>query len=236
VNFLQLAQRLHRETGRSGSGPASITGASNEHLRLFDAIADANRVIELKAERYDWKWMRKLLPSTASTDLVSLAYTGATLGAADFGRWRRPSESGGDDLEYTVKAYLPSAPTNVWQLDFLPYEAFRFSYYDTEQAAGNPRHWSISDAEELLIGPKSSEVHRVKAAYRAGVAALEDDGDTPTLPADFHMIIVWRALIDMGTFDAASEVLARAQRNFAEMEHLLIMDQGRSIVFGDSLA
>lgn len=232
-----MAQRLHRETGSSSTGPTGVTGASVAHRRLFDWIADEWRHLQGLSITADWRWMRKSLPSTASTSLTSLTYTGASLGAADFGRWRRYAQGDGQDIEYTPRVYLPADPTNVFRLAWMEREQFRRVYEDTTQPAGQPLDWTIDDEERLLIGPVSDQAYRIRADYSRAATELEDDDDVPTgLPTEFHMLLVWKALISAGTYSAASETVTRARRNARRMQSQLILTQGRMIALGDALA
>lgn len=226
MNYLQLVQRLHRESGRSGSGPTTITGATKDHARLFDWVADAWR--NLQSRPIDWRWMREGLDGP--TTLAQTSYTGADLGASDFGRWRQLSH------DYTVKAYLAAAPTQVWRLMWLELDEFKRRFEDQAPAAGQPQFWSISDDDELMIGPQSDVVYQIKAEYHREPSELAADGDEPELPNRHHMILVWAALVQVGIFDNAPDVLSRARDNFAAMEASLIDDSARLISFGGPLA
>lgn len=226
MNYLQLAQRLHRESGRSGNGPTTAGGATKDHARLFDWLADAWR--DLQSRPIDWRWMREGLDGP--TALAQLAYTGADLGVSDFGRWRMVSD------DYTVKAYLAAEPTQVWRLYWLEMDEFKRRFEDQDPAAGRPQFWSIGDDDQLMIGPQSDVVYRLKAEYHREPTELAADGDEPELPARHHMILVWAALIQVGIFDNAPEVLARARDKFAQMEHALIDDTARLVTFGGPLA
>lgn len=237
ATFLTLTQRLFRELGRTGTQPSAYSGASTEDLRLFDAIADA--WTRLQSRDVDWRFMRKTMASgTLSINTTTYVPGSAPFSLSDFGRWRAPYASDGGDIEYTPRCFLSTATETLWQLEWMPLEAFKLTYLDGAHAAGRPAFWSISDANEMLIGPKpESANYRLKAEYKRAVQIFSADANTPTdLPTEYHNIIMWRALIDLGTFDAAQEVIARAQRNFAEMEGDLLQDQARGLQFGDALA
>jgi hypothetical protein len=226
MNLLQMAQRLHRESGRSGSEPTSITGATGMHARLFDWLGDAWR--ELQARPIDWRWMRKTLDG--ETEVDEMAYSGAELGADDWGRWNI-----GHD-EYGVKAYDPAAPDHWWRLNWMPYDQFRETYIDTTQPAGRPIDWSVDDAGDMLIGPLSDIPYGIKADYLTAPTELAADEDTPTMPAIYHMLLVWRALAEIGKFDNSPDVLARASSNYGTMELALLASQARPIELGGALA
>ena len=94
----------------------------------------------------------------------------------------------------------------------------------------------FSDDDELMIGPQSDVVYRIKAEYHREPSELAVNSDEPVLPTRHHMILVWAALIQVGIFDNAPEVLARARDKFALMEHALIDDTARLVTFGGPLA
>lgn len=226
MNLLQLAQRLHRESGRSGNGPTTITGATKDHARLFDWVADAWR--ELQSRPIDWRWMRASLDGPAA--LAQTAYTGTDLGVSDMGRWRVAS------CDYTVKAYLATAPTQVWRLMWLELDEFKRRFEDQAPSAGQPQYWTLANDDRLMIGPQSDVVYRIKAEYHREPSELAADGDEPTLSARHQLILVWAALIQAAIFDNAPDVLARAKLNFVRMESSLIDDSARPIFLGGPLA
>lgn len=225
MNYLQLVQRLHRESGRSGSGPTTITGASKDHTRLFDWVADA--WLKLQSRPIDWRWMRVSIDGPTTTTQTN--YTGADLGAADFGRWRVASD------DYTVKAYLASAPTNVWRLSWMDPELFKYRYDDLSPSAGQPLHWTIGDDGALRIGPESDVVYRLKIDYLHEPTLLEVNADSPDFASRHHLMLMWRALVEVGKFDNAPDALARASTNYSEMESALMDDYARPITLGGPL-
>jgi hypothetical protein len=54
----------------------------------------------------------------------------------------------------------------------------------------------------------------IRADYIRDVQDLTADTDIPQMPTRFHSLIVWRALIEYGGYDSASEVFQRADRNY----------------------
>lgn len=226
MNLLQLATRLHRESGRSGNGPTSITGASKDHQRLFDWLNDA--WVELQNRPLDWRWMRERLTTTLTTGISS--YTGAALGAADFGKWRPYSK------EYTPKCYETATPTNYWRLGWMTLEQFRDHYVDSSPEPGRPQDWSIDNDGSLLIGPEPDADYGIKIEYLHAPTELTADTDEPDIEVNHHMILVWRALIEVGTFDNAADVLARASANYGRAENSLLSEYARPLHFGAPLA
>jgi hypothetical protein len=227
MNLLQLAQRLHRETGRSGVGPASVTGAIKEHQRLFDWIGDAWR--ELQTRPIDWRWMRKRKDSPTIAN--QMKYTATDLGVADF--WALRQES----YDYKLKAYVTAEPVHTWDVAFMPLDDFRRHYMDQVQPAGRPLAWSEDDDGALLIGPKpDGATYTIRFEYKQEPSELTDDADVPEFAPRHHMMLVWRALIEAGKFDNAPDVLARAAANYGRDEASLMSEYARPITLGGPLA
>ena len=53
------------------------------------------------------------------------------------------------------------------------------------------------------------------------------DGDSPNMPDEFHMIVVWTALQDIAITDSAKEILVKATQRRASLYDELLIDQAR---------
>lgn len=159
----------------------------------------------------------------APINIIDTSYTGASLGATNFGRWRKPSD------EYTVRAYDPLNPTSVWRLKWLPYDRFARQLIDIPPAAAPVQYWSITPKEKLIVSPVADIVYNVKADYDTEPIPFVADTDEPNMPAKFHKILVWKAMLQMGKYDAAPEALSRASDKFDELDSSLRLDQGQEI-------
>lgn len=232
MNLLQLAQRLHREAGRSGDGPTSIVGTTKPHLRLFDWIADANR--EIESRPLDLRWMRRR--TTVATVATQTSYPPKTaivdggLGLTTFGRWRPASE------DWSVKCVDPSDSSRTWDLQWMDLDHWRECYVHSTQPAGQPSVWSVDDDNSLLIGPAPSAIYSIRMEYLREPLELDEDTDEPEFDAQFHMILCWRALIEVGKYDNAPDVLARGQTNYARLEDSLLDRYARKLTWGAPLA
>ncbi len=235
MNLLQLAQRLHREAGRSGDGPTSITGTSKQHQRLFDWIADANR--ELESRPLDLRWMRRRVtiatvatPTALTSYAPRAAIVDGGLGLTTFGRWRPESD------EWVVKCVDPADSTRTWNLQYLPLDEWRDAYVHSTQPAGSPSNWSVDDDDSLLIGPTPNAAYSIRTEYLRAALELDENSETPEFDAEFHMILCWRALIEVAKFDNAPDILARAQTNYARLEDSLLARYTRKMTWGAPLA
>jgi hypothetical protein len=216
MNFIQGVQRVHSESLRSTAAPTTVDTTNDRHLRLVRGYADAWR--ELQTER-DWRWMRTTLDVSLTPGLQ--IYSGGDLGASDFGRWRP------EDDTYSPLVYIDGSPNSRLPIDFMPLDQFRYHYIYTVQGSTFPRAWSIDEGNNLLIGPKPAAAYKLRIEYWRAPTELVADADEPDMPDRFHMLLVWRALRNVGINDAAPEVLTKALQEYQILHGRLLKDQAR---------
>jgi hypothetical protein len=215
MNFLDLARAVKREAGLSGSAPSSAATTVLSEQRLFNWVNWAARDITLARE--DWRWRRGMATVAATTSQAN-AYT--AFGLTDFASWK------GENHTYKPTAYrVADAISSERKLAWMTYDNFRMTFLTGSQTPGVVQYWSISPTDEFLLGPAPDSAHFVRADYVKDYADLVADADIPLLPTRFHMIIVWRALMEYGGFDAAGEVFQRAEKNYNEMWTALVQSQ-----------
>lgn len=217
--YLELVQRLHRETGRSTIAPASVVGANATHLRMFDAIADQWRELQTEIGK-DWKWMRE--PLSASLTAGTSRYTGAALGATNFGRWRPEGE------DYYVRCSPVGSSIAWWPVQQMTLDEFKAHRYDVLPNQSTPVAWTVDNDQTLMLWPIPAAAYGIKIDVISAPTELTADADVPDMPEHFHMLLVWAALNDMGIYDAAPEVVERAQQHLSRLRRLLVVDQGRT--------
>ena len=216
MNYLQLVQRLHRESGRSTAAPTTVVNANERHARLFDWVADAWRNLQIERE---WRWMRTTLD--VALTVGKQTYTGAELGATRFRRWRL------DDDTYNPWLYIDGSPNTLWPLQYTQLDEFRELYVYRTWGATTPVAWTFDEANQLIVGPQPALAYKLRMEFWKSPTDLAADVDAPDMPEEFHLLLMWRALQEVAKFDAAPEVLARAEKNHAGLMHRLLLDQSR---------
>jgi hypothetical protein len=218
VNLLQLTQALKRETGLSGAGPSSVVTATGDDARLFGWINWAWRDIQLMHE--SWLWRRGSALGQTTTPSMAHDIIAPGFGLSDFGGWKNESR------EYKPSAWRVSDGQQSEQaLSYMTWDEYRARFIAGTHEAGAVRFWSTSPDGVLWLGPIPDSAHMVRADYIKDVIDLLADTDTPAMPSRFHNIIIWRALIEYGGYDAASEVYQRADRNYSLAMPALLRSQ-----------
>ena len=208
MNFLQLAQALKPESGLSGGGPVSVVTSTGDDARIFQWVNWAHRDICLMHETWNFRRGAALGQTTVMTMPHDLASPG--FGLSDFGSWKPQNP------EYRPSAWRVSDGQQAEQyLSYLPWDEFRARFVVGVHQPGGIKFWTTDPAGQLMVAPTPDAAHSVRADYIKDVVDMTADADLPMVPTRFQSLIVWRALIEYGGFDAAGEVVQRAERNYS---------------------
>lgn len=213
MNYLQLCQKLREKAGISGSGPSTVVNQTGEMLRLINWVSEAWE--EIQMHRTNWNWMRGDFSFQTVAD--DYDYTPAQAGIATrFSQW---------DVD-TIKSYRTSiGVSNEYELDELTYSRYRSLYLTGPQPSGTPICFALAPDRKLLIGPKPDGIFTVSGQYWKSPQALSANTDTPEMPSEFHMLIVWKALEMYGWYESAAEVIALAEKKIKYFMNRLEMNQ-----------
>lgn len=210
MNYLQLAQRLAVEAG-SGANISTVVAASGEAGRMANWISAAWD--DLQLERPDWYWMRAefSFPTVAS----DYKYSSTDAGIADrFGIW---------DID-SMRAYQTNKNDELG-LSWMAYDDFRSAYLIGPQTQSRPLIVSVDPAMNLLFGPIPNLVYTITGEYYKAPQTLAVDDDVPELPAQYHMAIVYRALMLYARYEAAAEIYSDAEMNYKRFLRRIELNQ-----------
>lgn len=231
MNFLQLVQKLHQKTGGAGAAPTTVIDQVGESADYVSWVQEAWTLIQ--AEEQYWKWMRKEanFQTQAGKSFYLPSATAGETGYDDVAMWLEndswrcyKTATGRSDESYLV----------WWD-----YQIWRDTFDFATQAAITQKPTVIArrDADNaLLFGNTPDDVYTVTGQYQSTPADLELDADVPGLPARFHLIIVYRAMMLYGKFEAAPEVIEDGREEYDKLMSALRTDQLDEIGFGAPLA
>jgi hypothetical protein len=224
MTFLQICQRLRQEAGVSGIGPASVLNQTGEMKRIVDWVNTAWEDIQLT--RPNWNWMRA--DFSFDTTLDDYDYTAAEAGITTrFSQW---------DTD-TIKSFRTSVGvSNEFELGELLYSRYRSIYLVGPQPSGTPICFSLAPDKKLLLGPKPDGVFTVSGQYWKTPQVLAVDDDEPEMPAEFHMLIVWKALENYGYYESAPECEARGKKYGNRYMNRLELNQLPDVMMAEPLA
>lgn len=209
--YLELCRAVAAKSGTiSGDGlPVSTV---NQAGRLQKIVYWTNEAWQLiQNSRENWRWMHgefegDLLPGVKR-------YTAASWNLSRFARWVEDQT-----LHQAFSTLNPLiGPSDEAVLPQRSYERWRQLYDRGPQTPGRPAMWAVSPLDEFLVGPAPDVARTLKGEYYKTPQVLAQDGDVPELPARFHDIIVYRALILLAEYDEAGGARDMALTSYSEM-------------------
>lgn len=223
MNYLEICKRVRQEAGIAGTGPSAVTNQTGEYKRIVDWCASAWD--DLQMLRNDWRWMNETFSFVTIADQDT--YTPAQAGIASrFRRWDR------DNMGiYTTTTGV----ADELDLDYMPWEVWRTIFRRGTNTAQRPTTVTTLPDQSLGLGYKPTAGYTVRGEYWKSVQELADDSDTPEMPDEYHMAIVYRALMMYGRFMAAGEVYDDAERNYNRILDAIISTQAPEILIGGAL-
>jgi hypothetical protein len=243
VNYLQLCQRTATECGvASGSSITSalptVIGATGSLARIVNWVATA--WTELQMAHEDWIWMRSsnILGKGVSFQTIAgqasypIGVGPGTVGIAwaDFGKWDEEAFRN----QTTTEGYLDEI-----FMDNIPYDSWRDSYMlgAMRGVKTRPVAIAVGPNQSLNLGPPPDAEYTITGDYFVAPQELALDTDVPLhIPSRFHMLIVYRAMIEYGGYEAATEVTQRGIDKNARMYAQLLSVRAPRMVMGGALA
>lgn len=205
MNYLDLCKRLRQEAGYSGSGPASVNGQSGEMKRVVSWIKEA--WLDIQRMSSYWRFMLNGFQ-------VSLAVGESSVSLANDYKMLTPD---------TV--VLTRADGSKTYPSVLRPEQMRQLIRERVEPASYPRFVSVDDAGEMTVFPVCGEAVSIAGDYYRTPVELVENTDEPHCREEYHMAIVWHALLQSGSFDESSNVFARASNNFATLYSQMCLNE-----------
>ena len=226
MNYLALCNSLKSKVGISGADLTAVSGLTGESARLASWINEAYLNIQM-AESH-WNWMRS--PLSFQTVAGQGAYTPAQCGVTDLGDWKMDS----------FRRYITD--TGVRSELFLTpisYDNYRDTYLfgNLRLSYNDPRYIAQAPDRSLNLGMIPGDVgYTVVGEYYHAPVELTLATDTPAMPSQYHMIVVYRAMMMYGMFEAAPEVVQEGTSLYTTMLRRLLRDQMVDVTVGAALA
>lgn len=227
MNFLQLVQRAERECGLPGSGPSAVTGQTGEHGRFVNWVADAWNDIQTKHQ--DWDWLRTSTTWTTSDGTYRYTTADCGIAAGTFGMWDQD----------TFRNY-PTAQGIYAEIlmSHLGYDNWRdtYLYGGTRATRSRPVEFAVGPDKAIYLGPVPAAGYTMTGDYFTAPVQLTADADIPACPTQYHMAIVYRAMMSYGAFESASEVYQRGETEFGRLIDRMEIDRLPPAGFAGPLA
>ena len=225
MNYLQLAQRTRQEAGLSGTGPTAVTSQSGDLKRVVDWVSSSYQ--DIQSRHINWRWLRSRFTFNTVSGTDTYAYTAVTDSRLTgtitrFSRWWLDDEYG---MSNTYR-YLTSAGSSA-QSYLIPisWESFRDLYRFRTQADAVPIYITIDPQNNLVLGPAPDAIYTITGEYQMSPQILAADADTPEMPVQYHMAIVYEAMQRAGSYSGAPDVQSRGVKDGNRLMRQLENDQ-----------
>ncbi len=226
MNFCALVGRLRRKCRVVGASPSTLANQPEEINRLADWINEA--WMEIQLTKSDWTWMRSSFSFATVNGQTSYAPAQAGIAANTFANWKRDS----------VRNYVTSTGVaSEVAMGYRDFDSWRDLYLMGANRSnfGRPMEISITPDKQLACGPIAAVGYTVTGDYYTVATELAADTDTPALPSQFHMAIVYKAMTLYGASEAAQEVYQEGDTAFKRMLSRLTIDRLPEITLGGAL-
>lgn len=242
MTFLQLAQRLATESGVSGM-LSTTAGQAGSLGRIVNWVGAAWN--EIQTAHDDWDWMRassilgsgvSFAPAAAQFN-APLGTGGGQVGVAadSFGKWDEATFRC-----YTTATFVSSGyPLDEIFMDCIDFDIWRDAYMLGAMRAVQTRPYviAIGPDQSLSLGPPPNGLYTITGDYWMAPSLLVNDADVPAgLPTRWHMLIVYKALLKYGLYEAAEDVVQRAQTEWDIMYRQLEARRLARMGFGGALS
>lgn len=224
---LQLLQRFRQEARVPGSSsdPTSALNQTGEYLKLVNWLDDAYESVQELSVL--WQFLRKSF-SVSLTSGTS-EYTPTALGLTDHATWIL------DDVRCYLTAFLV---TDEQEIFFVPWEEFKRSYLfgSAQQQTGRPIQFTIKPDKSIQFWPIPDDAYTCTGEYYRTPVVFTDDSKEPIFPDRFHMILVWRALMNKSADYAENDRYVHGNNEYEKIKKKLLFDQTPKPGWGPPLA
>jgi hypothetical protein len=196
VTYLELVRRVALESGTlpDSAVPATTAGLTGRPALLASWVQQAWR--DIQNRRSHWRWMRAEWQGALVAG--TQRYTPAALGIVRFGEWVHVDEHG-----MPVATLYRGDPSDEGRMRMVPWHAFYTRFLRGVSQQDRPGWYSEDGEGRLVVAPVPDGAYTMRGLYRKAPQELAADGDVPEMPARFHDLIVWRALLMLAAYDEA---------------------------------
>jgi hypothetical protein len=189
MNRLQLVQEFCRLAGMTDTGGPTTTINQNGDYALAAYCIDVAHQ-EIQNLYFDWNflWQTASLQTTAGTATYQ--------GQSNIGIWD------------AMRVFCDGRPLRIMDYqDYVP---------DPNRENGPPEYGVILPNNQLLIVPTPDDAYTINYDYFRRPFVMTQNTDEPLIPRQYRRVIVGRALMIYGNFEAAEEIKIQGQELYEQ--------------------
>ena len=226
MDLLALVQSLHYEAKLAGPAPSGTSGLDGRAADLVRWVIEAYNDIQRQGDG-KWKWLRgewnfDTVADTASYAVTTITDTDDDATITRFRAWDL------DEREPPLIYLSADGKATERELAVKEWRDFRYLYVRGTHSSAYTGAIAAKVDDKLFLGPTPDDVYRVTGTYWQSNQELAVDADTPEMPDNYHMAIVYRAIVKYGYNSVSPEILARAEMDGAPIYEALVNNQAYS--------
>lgn len=215
MTYLELCKELRLQAGISGNGPDSVENQTGQLGRVTNWINQA--WADLQRSRTEWKFMK--VDFTFDTVADKRDYTPSEVGVTNMRDW--------DKYSFYIFHTADGEETESG-LPYMSYELWRNTYRSqmNVRELARPGRFTVLRDDSIRFESSPDDIYTINGEYKRCTCQMAVNDDEPTgLPEEFHMIIVWKALMYYASYENAPEVMDEAEVAYDELLFALEQDQ-----------
>lgn len=209
-----MAQTVRQLVGLQGLGPSAVDATGAEGMFL---VLVRNAWTHIQNSRKYWKWLRT--ESSFNTAIGTTTYTITTIFSPTnrFKRWYK------DTFMIRVDGQKSS-------MRYLDYDYFMWKYANADDN-GVPFEFTIRPRDSAIIIAPPDKVYTIYADYHKTNQTLSLATDTPEVPSDYHMLIVYEAVNRYAISVGMTSLYQEYKQLYNELWGDLLRDQNPKSLF-----
>lgn len=220
MDFLTLCKRVRQECGIAGDGPPAVTGQSGIYAKIISWVQEALAEVERFHSEWDFDWAAHDAPLVAGQAFYSPR--------SDWGLQLRGIAGGG------VHVYRSPA-SRTW-VELCDWDTMRHARASASTVQGLPILAAMTPDRRLCLHPAPAAGMRIEVEYYREPQQLVEGTDVPRMPAEYHMAIVWRAVMLWCAHDENPALFQSTQANYRALINRMCITQLPQLAMPEPLA
>jgi len=218
MTYLELVRRLATEVGASGH-IQTVQGAEGEALRLANWIKEAWLELQLLRDTWRWRVGEFELPVAAGQSVVD------TSPYQDFYRVLPDNVFGKYD---SAASWLP--------LTHVTFPDWQSLVRARPAQTGSPTYFTERPDLTVELFPIPDAAYSIRGLYVKKAQELVNDFDEPLMPPEYHMAIVYKAMMLYAGYEAAPEIFQMGAQGFNRVYKTMVNADTPVVLLPETLA
>ena len=198
-SYLDLCKKVARECGVTYTAAfTAVTGQSGVLQRICDYVADAD--VEVQSRWTDWDFLH--VGNWSASTSVGVA---AIAAPSNLGAWDEDSFF----LDYSTASFQQLVP--------MDYSVWRGTLRNGVKTNGKPSFIVVKPDQSLILETPPDAVYSVTADYWKRPVKMTTGTDTSQVPEEYERVIVARAKMMYGEYEAANEIMAGSSIEYDDL-------------------